>query len=50
MKKISFLLLFAALGIILTSCDNDPIDTNEIGYTKKIFPEPYITWGDAVSK
>lgn len=49
MKNISFLLLFAALGIILTSCDNDPIETNEIGYTKKIFPEPYTIWGNAVS-
>ena len=49
MKKISTLLLFAALGIIMISCNNDPIDTNEIGYTKMIFPEPYTTWGDAVS-
>lgn len=49
MKKISFLLLCALLAIMMTSCENDSIDVHEIGYAKMIFPEPYTTWGGAVS-
>lgn len=49
MKKILLIIVVAFIGIISTSCENDEIKVNSIGYDRMIFPEPYTVWGGSVS-
>ena len=49
MKKILLFSMISILAIMtFTSCENDEIDTREIGYAIKVFPEPCTAWGCSV--
>ena len=49
MKKIFFLLLVAAMGVIFTSCENETIEVNKIAsHREQFYPEPYTNWGGSI--
>lgn len=49
MKKILFFSIICTLAIMtFTSCENEEIDTIDVPYAIKVFPEPCTAWGCSV--
>lgn len=50
MKKILFLSLMAVSILAFSSCENDEINVDEIGYTQRVFLPPLTNWGCTVTE